>query len=227
MKLMKTLTVLSAASLLACSIPQSASSALVALNPAATGPLSAMNLGGTGTSPLSAFTTIGSLGTAVGGASQTISGMNSGVWTANFSAQAYHTSGSSGPLTFVYTITQLTGDPNNPLTGFNIGNWLGAGPLFVGAVGAVVNGLGVYSATGNTLDFSFSGLGNGNSISIAVQDNSIGWGFPPLNATISDSQSVNFSGLSVPEPTTMVAGAMLLLPFGASTLRMFRRQRTV
>ena len=30
----------------------------------------------------------------------------------------------------------------------------------------------------------------------------------------------------VPEPTTMVAGAMLLLPFGMSTLRMFRKTRT-
>ena len=30
----------------------------------------------------------------------------------------------------------------------------------------------------------------------------------------------------VPEPTTMVAGSMLLLPFGASTLRMLRRKQT-
>jgi hypothetical protein len=30
----------------------------------------------------------------------------------------------------------------------------------------------------------------------------------------------------VPEPTTMIAGALLLLPFGASTLRILRR-RTV
>lgn len=29
----------------------------------------------------------------------------------------------------------------------------------------------------------------------------------------------------VPEPTTMIAGALLLLPFGASTLRMFRKNR--
>ena len=29
----------------------------------------------------------------------------------------------------------------------------------------------------------------------------------------------------VPEPTTMIAGAMLLLPFGASTLRVLRRNR--
>jgi len=31
---------------------------------------------------------------------------------------------------------------------------------------------------------------------------------------------------AVPEPTTMVAGAMLLLPFGVSTLRMLRKSRT-
>jgi hypothetical protein len=30
----------------------------------------------------------------------------------------------------------------------------------------------------------------------------------------------------VPEPTTMVAGALLLLPFGASTLRILRKSRT-
>jgi hypothetical protein len=30
----------------------------------------------------------------------------------------------------------------------------------------------------------------------------------------------------VPEPTTMIAGALLLLPFGASTLRILRKNRT-
>jgi hypothetical protein len=30
----------------------------------------------------------------------------------------------------------------------------------------------------------------------------------------------------VPEPTTMIAGALLLLPFGASALRMLRKNRT-
>ena len=30
----------------------------------------------------------------------------------------------------------------------------------------------------------------------------------------------------IPEPTTMIAGALLLLPFGASTLRMLRKTRT-
>lgn len=31
----------------------------------------------------------------------------------------------------------------------------------------------------------------------------------------------------VPEPTTMIAGALLLLPFGASTVRVLRKNRTV
>jgi hypothetical protein len=31
---------------------------------------------------------------------------------------------------------------------------------------------------------------------------------------------------AVPEPTTIIAGALLLLPFGASTLRMLRKSRT-
>jgi hypothetical protein len=30
----------------------------------------------------------------------------------------------------------------------------------------------------------------------------------------------------VPEPTTVIAGALLLLPFGASTLRILRKNRT-
>jgi len=35
----------------------------------------------------------------------------------------------------------------------------------------------------------------------------------------------NVAYSAVPEPTTMVAGALLLLPFGASTLRMLRKNR--
>jgi hypothetical protein len=39
--------------------------------------------------------------------------------------------------------------------------------------------------------------------------------------------SINVSAVSaVPEPTTMIAGALLLLPFGASTLRVLRKRQT-
>jgi hypothetical protein len=36
----------------------------------------------------------------------------------------------------------------------------------------------------------------------------------------------NEPSVVVPEPTTMIAGALLLLPFGASTLRILRKNRT-
>jgi len=32
--------------------------------------------------------------------------------------------------------------------------------------------------------------------------------------------------IPVPEPSTIFAGALMLLPFGASTLRILRKQRT-
>jgi len=40
-----------------------------------------------------------------------------------------------------------------------------------------------------------------------------------------DSTGLSATISSVPEPTTMVAGALLLLPFGASTLRILRKSR--
>jgi hypothetical protein len=39
------------------------------------------------------------------------------------------------------------------------------------------------------------------------------------------SQEMLYNVTPVPEPTTMIAGALLLLPFGASTLRVLRRNR--
>ena len=48
-----------------------------------------------------------------------------------------------------------------------------------------------------------------------------------IGAGASSGQSQEFFmlGTPIPEPTTMIAGALLLLPFGASTLRFLRRGR--
>jgi hypothetical protein len=40
-----------------------------------------------------------------------------------------------------------------------------------------------------------------------------------------DSYTIYGNWVPVPEPTTMIAGALLLLPFGASTLRIVRKNR--
>jgi hypothetical protein len=62
------------------------------------------------------------------------------------------------------------------------------------------------------------------------------WGNGPGNYTlygagqdfayngVQASGNVTMTLAAVPEPTTMIAGALLLLPFGASTLRMLRRR---
>jgi hypothetical protein len=42
---------------------------------------------------------------------------------------------------------------------------------------------------------------------------------------VNDVQSLAGPWNAVPEPTTMIAGALLLLPFGASTLRMLRKRQ--
>jgi hypothetical protein len=49
---------------------------------------------------------------------------------------------------------------------------------------------------------------------------------PPAAWDKPSDVNVQVFGTPVPEPTTMIAGALLLLPFGASTLRMLRKNRT-
>jgi hypothetical protein len=48
----------------------------------------------------------------------------------------------------------------------------------------------------------------------------------PPGALVTISQvTQSFHQIAVPEPTTIIAGALLLLPFGASTLRILRKNR--
>ena len=51
----------------------------------------------------------------------------------------------------------------------------------------------------------------------------LGGGGALEGATFSSTSSTQIA-VPVPEPTTMIAGALLLLPFGASTLRVLRRR---
>lgn len=51
------------------------------------------------------------------------------------------------------------------------------------------------------------------------------WGVQALNVTTLDGGLAQDQLAIVPEPTTMIAGALLLLPFGASTIRFIRKNR--
>jgi hypothetical protein len=55
------------------------------------------------------------------------------------------------------------------------------------------------------------------------------WYSSDISGSGSEQQVVNLDDVSlvpVPEPTTVIAGVLLLLPFGASTLRILNRNRT-
>jgi hypothetical protein len=54
----------------------------------------------------------------------------------------------------------------------------------------------------------------------------IAFGVTSINGGFITISQVAQSFHQVPEPTTMIAGALLLLPFGASTLRILRKNRT-
>ena len=77
----------------------------------------------------------------------------------------------------------------------------------------VINGQTVISSAGPTVDITSTGTYTGAS---GVQSVQLVYG---ENNGLSAVLSV-----AVPEPTTMVAGALLLLPFGASTLRKLRNR---
>jgi hypothetical protein len=80
-----------------------------------------------------------------------------------------------------------------------------------------------------------AGNDNGGVSGTALVKNSVLFTFSIAGGVYDLSQVNNVSfqygtqigeNVLVPEPTTMIAGALLLLPFGASTLRILRRNRT-
>lgn len=65
-----------------------------------------------------------------------------------------------------------------------------------------------------------------NSLTAAAADANGVYGVAALNLYTSSGARAQDQLVIVPEPTTVIAGALLLLPFGASTLRLFCRNRT-
>jgi hypothetical protein len=80
--------------------------------------------------------------------------------------------------------------------------------------GPAANGTAITVISDNPLDpqHTYPTMDNGQSYIFPIQDG--------------NTVTFNDRGDTVPEPTTFIAGAMLLLPFGASTIRMLRKTRT-
>jgi hypothetical protein len=97
-----------------------------------------------------------------------------------------------------------------------------------------LNGLILYNETplGHVGGFVWIGDDSPTDLTpqLAVSGNppyGFGWFTPITDGNLSVSPAVVPGSLAVvPEPTTMIAGALLLLPFGASALRMLRKNRT-
>jgi hypothetical protein len=71
--------------------------------------------------------------------------------------------------------------------------------------------------TGNSVTFE---AGSSGDLYFTINDDASG-------ADYSDNSGhLDVQLTAVPEPTTIIAGALLLLPFGASTLRMLRKRQT-
>jgi len=81
-----------------------------------------------------------------------------------------------------------------------------------------------YNGNANWMSLSANNIPDGGGYGVSLNGD---WHVDPITVTITPSLSpVLYSGLtSVPEPTTMVAGALLLLPFGMSIQRMLRKSR--
>jgi hypothetical protein len=152
---------------------------------------------------------------------------------------------SSGPFSYGAISSDVSGNQYATVTG-------PSGTFFIvdgnnQLLSGTVNWMQVSTSTGNgnpvgvnaQLTVNISGVTySGNNADLQTLDNLAALNFGSMDLSFSfnpgqtltqlstgPSQQTAFSGaLSVPEPTTMVAGAMLLLPFGASTLRILRRK---
>ena len=119
--------------------------------------------------------------------------------------------------------------------------WNDSGPTTINpqpALNFVSVALGLTAPTASTtLNSGLSQfIGNSTFDLAAALDTTAGWNFsetdpgefgsfnPYAGGTL--QVTYDYTPTAVPEPTTMVAGAMLLLPFGASALRILRRKLT-
>ena len=85
-----------------------------------------------------------------------------------------------------------------------------------GVNGAADGGVAFEQTLANVLDFGLS-FGGGSGFQN---------GFALMPGVTGSFDLEELTTMPVPEPTTMVAGVLLLLPFGASTVRMLRRSRS-
>lgn len=97
-----------------------------------------------------------------------------------------------------------------------------------GVNAALLVNLSGLAYTGANVDLLALAAGGTGSLNLTFQFNP-GQSLDQLTAGSAQvsSYSGSIAGTAVPEPTTVIAGALLLLPFGASTVRILRKRHAV
>ena len=135
-----------------------------------------------------------------------------------------------GDLVLTYTVTANRGLINMIDQNFTPNGTLAFGQIIIGETvinNGVIVGDSVLTLTPNDLSDPAQEAGDNLSFAgahqLAVTKDIVIIAYAGQLVGLSDvAQSFH----QVPEPTTMIAGALLLLPFGASTLRILRKNRT-
>ncbi len=126
----------------------------------------------------------------------------------------------AGDLTFIFQISE---NGNTDISDLGLNGFSSLSQVTVNAGSLGVQPTQVNFTSGGTINFDFSSLNTGSTSAYLIVYTS-GTVMSQNTANVIDTVTAGASDLAVPEPTTMVAGAMLLLPFGASTLRVLRRK---
>ena len=97
----------------------------------------------------------------------------------------------------------------------------GAGEVqFISSFGSdTLQNLNPPAITAGYTEYTFDAEATANSTTLSFSGKSVsGW------IELDDVSAVDLGPAAVPEPTTIIAGASMLLPFGASALRMLRKK---
>jgi len=141
--------------------------------------------------------------------------------TADGLMMAVNGAGNSGLLVWGQTVSGLTVGQQYEFSLW-LSSWDSVSPAIVDVrIDSVTQAtLNAPAATGVWVNHSFLWTASSTSAAFtAIYDNNI-------VAQGNDFALDDISLVPVPEPTTMIAGALLLLPFGASTLRILRKRQT-
>lgn len=131
-----------------------------------------------------------------------------------------------GGLTFEYTVATSVAS-SDAVGRVTVGGWA-INAAAVGNISLVtVPSTFDRSLSGSVIGANFAAaaaVNPGQTIDFLVQSPLHGWA-SAFGGVIDETTATVRVLAPVPEPTTMIAGALLLLPFGASTLRVFRKNR--